>query len=57
MEGGPIEINFSDHFEIRVGDEDHYYCTSLYFYHNALWYTLDAIRSNDFSKCTSLTKE
>jgi len=53
----PIEISFSDSFEIRIGNENHYYCRSLYFFQNTLWYDLDAIRSRDFEKCTYLTKE
>lgn len=53
----PIEISFSESFEIRIGTEDYDYCSSLYFFQNTLWYDLDAIRSRDFTKCTYLTKE
>ena len=55
--GYPIELSFSESFEIQIGSETHSYCSSLYFSDNTLWYDMDASRSMDYDKCTFLTKE
>lgn len=56
-EGIPIEIEFSESFEISIGNESDAYCSSLYFYDGILWRDMDAIRSRDYSKCIFLTKK
>lgn len=56
-EGCPIEIEFSNSFEITIGSKEIYYCDSLYFDGNALWQSMDAIRSNDLSCCEYMIKQ
>lgn len=56
-EGLPIEIEFSESFSITIGSEERSYCRSLYFYGDALWLSMDAIRSHDYGNCKFLTKQ
>lgn len=55
--GYPIEIDFSDSFKISIGSKYDEYCSSLYFYSNALWLNLSSIQSHDYSACESLKKQ
>lgn len=57
QEGLPIEIEFSESFRITIGSDERSYCRSLYFYDNALWFNLDAIRSHDYGNCKYLSKQ
>lgn len=54
-DGRPIELEFSESVKIQFGYETEYHST-LYFYNNALWASLSAIRSYDYNKCIGLTK-
>ena len=54
-DGRPVELEFSETVKIRFGYEEEYH-SSLYFYNNALWASLSAIRSCDYDKCIDLTK-
>ena len=54
-DGRPVELEFSETVKIRFGYEEEYH-SSLYFYNNALWPSLSAIRSCDYDKCIDLTK-
>ena len=54
-DGRPVELEFSETVKIRFGYEEEYHST-LYFYNNALWSSLSAIRSYDYDKCIDLTK-
>ncbi len=53
----PIEIDFSDSFEIYIGNKERSYCRTLYLYNNRLWESLSAIRSYDYSASELLEKE
>lgn len=56
--GGPIEIEFSKSLEdIYIGNEKHYYCSTLYFIDNRLWESMSAIRSQDYSASEYLSKQ
>lgn len=50
--GGPIKIDFSDSFEIGYTT----YISTLYLYDGYLWQSMDAIRSQDYSKCWKVNK-
>ena len=56
-EGYPIEIDFSDSFELRLGVEAESYCSSIYFFNDALWPNLDAIQSQDYYNCEAMVKQ
>ena len=53
----PIEIDFSDSFEIYIGNKEHSYCRTLYLYNNRLWESMSAIRSYDYNASELLEKE
>ena len=53
----PIEIDFSDSFDIYIGNKERSYCRTLYLYNNRLWESLSAIRSYDYSASELLEKE
>ena len=53
----PIEIDFTDNFEIYLGSKKRSYCTTLYFYDGRLWESLTAIRSHDYQSSERLTKK
>ena len=55
--GYPIEIDFSDSFKISLASKYDEFCSSLYFYSNALWLNLSSIQSHDYSACESLQKQ
>lgn len=54
-DGRPIELDFSESVKIQFGYETEYH-SILYFYNNALWPSLSAIRSYDYDKCINLAK-
>ena len=56
-EGYPIEIDFSDSFEIYIGNKERSYCSTLYLYNNRLWESMSAIRSYDYGASELLKKE
>lgn len=53
----PIEIDFSDSFEIYIGNKERSYCSTLYLYDNRLWESMSAIRSYDYRASELLEKE
>lgn len=53
----PIEIDFSDSFEIYIGNKERSYCSTLYLFNNRLWESMSAIRSYDYSASELLEKE
>jgi hypothetical protein len=53
----PIEIDFSESFEIYIGNKERSYCRTLYLYDNRLWESLSAIRSLDYGASELLEKE
>lgn len=55
-ENAPIEISFSNSFELTIGSDWNSYIYSLYFYKNTIWKSLDAFRSNDRSRSVTLRK-
>lgn len=57
IEGYPIEIDFSDSFEITIGSKSRSYCRSLYFFNNRIWESMSAIRSYDYSASISMSKQ
>lgn len=57
VENYPIEIDFSDSFEIYIGNKEHSYCSTLYLYDNRLWESMSAIRSYDYRASELLEKE
>ena len=56
-EGLPIEIDFSDSFEIHIGNKVHSYCRELYLYNDRLWESMSAIRSSDYAASARMIKE
>lgn len=54
--GLPIEINFSDSFEIYIGNKRHPYCRELYLYDGRLWESMSAIRSHDYGASERMVK-
>ena len=56
-EGYPIEIDFSDSFEIYIGNKERSYCSTLYLYNNRLWDSMSAIRSYDYGASELRKKE
>lgn len=53
----PIEINFSDAFRADMCGESDGYFSSLYFFYNTLWPSIDAIQSKDYTKAEVLNKQ
>lgn len=52
-----IEINFSDSFEIYIGNKRHSYCSTLYLLNNRIWESRDAIYSRDYYASELLEKK
>lgn len=55
--GYPIRIDFADSFEASICGKSDGYFGDLYFFASALWPSLDAIQSRDYSSAEALKKE